>query len=137
MFAFDCFPPAPTLRPADILTTAACTGRAAALDVGIASPDSSHAGVDCLETMHTDKVNKYAPYRLALERQNVVYQPLVFSCYGRPHADAYKFMKRLSQQLARRRQFMAASTIQRRLEQNVATEIWRRAAHMVFECSPP
>ena len=48
-----------------------------------------------------------------------------------------KFMKRLSQQLARRRQFMAASTIQRRLEQNVATEIWRRAAHMVLACSPP
>ena len=62
-------PSAPTLRPADILTHAACSGRAAALDVGTASPDSSHAGADCLETMHADKVAKYAPYRSALERQ--------------------------------------------------------------------
>ena len=130
-------PSAPTLRPADILITAACTGRAAALDVGVASPDASHAGADCLNTMYASKEEKYAPHRLELERQNIVYRPLVFSSFGRPHPEAAKFLKRLAQQVARRRCFVHASTIQRRLEQNIATEIWRRAARMVIACSPP
>ena len=86
--------------------------------------------------MHAAKLAKYANHQAALERQNIVYQPLVFSAFGRPHPEAYKFMRRLSQQLARRRSFVAAATIQKRLEQNVAIEIWRRAARMVLACSP-
>ena len=61
---------------------------------------------------------------------------VVFSCFGRPHPEAYKFLRRLSQQAARRRSFMSAPIVQRRLEQNIATEIWRRAARMVQACSP-
>ena len=44
----------PTLRPADVLTSAA-SGRLAALDVGVASPDAAGAGVDCTESMVLSK----------------------------------------------------------------------------------
>ena len=40
-----------TLRPADILTSAALPGRLAALDIGVTSPDCAGAGDDCCETM--------------------------------------------------------------------------------------
>ena len=70
--AVGLIPSAPTLRPADLLTTAASSGRAAALDVRIASPDAAHAGTDCTETMHAAKLAKYANHQAALERQNIV-----------------------------------------------------------------
>ena len=41
----------PTLRLADILTSAALPGRLAALDVGVASPDAAGAGADCTISM--------------------------------------------------------------------------------------
>ena len=37
----------PALRPADILTSAAISGRLAALDVGIVAPEASGSGLDC------------------------------------------------------------------------------------------
>ena len=42
-------PSHPTLRPADVLTSAALPGRLAALDVGVASPHAASAGDDCTE----------------------------------------------------------------------------------------
>ena len=42
----------PTLRPADILTSAALPSRSAALEVGVASPDDAGAGADCIEIMY-------------------------------------------------------------------------------------
>ena len=39
-------------RPADILTTAAVPGTAAAVDVPIASQDAKHAGVDAFATAY-------------------------------------------------------------------------------------
>ena len=56
-------PSAPTLRPADILTSAAVPSRLAALDVGITSPDASGAGDDCCEAMFQRKLSDYGAYR--------------------------------------------------------------------------
>ena len=106
-------PSAPTRRPADLLTIAASSGRAAALDVVVASPDAGHAGADCAQTMYEKKLNHDAPYRAQLERQNLEYKPLVFSCFGRPHPETHKYLVRVTKQLARRRSFAAASTLLR------------------------
>ena len=124
---------APILRPADILSTAV-SDCAAALDLGIASPDAAHAGTDCTETMWRAKKSKYAPYEAELSRQNIQYRPIIFSAYGRPHPDAQKFLSTLSRRLARRRCFASAASIRRQLEKNIAVEIWRRAARMVAAC---
>ena len=129
-------PSAPTLRPADILTSATSQGRAAALDVGITSPEASAAGVDCTASMVARKTSNYAPYAHELRRQNVDYKPIVWSAYGRPHGDATKFITQLCRKLARRRGFTSAAVLQRRLECGIATEIWRRAARMVAACLP-
>ena len=54
-------PSAPTLRPADILTSAAHETSVVALDVGISAPHSLHAGVDCIETMKQTNMRYYGP----------------------------------------------------------------------------
>ncbi len=86
--------------------------------------------------MDEDKRTKYAPFRVQLERQNIEYMPLIFSAFGRPHPEAYRFLLRVTKQLARRRSFASAPTLLRRLEQDIATELRRRAARMVIACSP-
>ena len=60
-------PSVPTLRPADILTSAASPSRLAALDIGIVSPDSGGAGDDCCDAMNTHKRERYAEYIGELE----------------------------------------------------------------------
>ena len=55
-------PCAPSLRPADIFTSAAIPGRSAALDIGICSLDACNAGLDCCDFMHQGKVQKYEKY---------------------------------------------------------------------------
>ena len=69
-------PGVPSLRPADVLTSAAFPGRLAALDIGITSPDSSLAGIDCCDSMHRRKLGVYRPYFARMEAK---YQPLVWS----------------------------------------------------------
>ena len=119
-----------------IFTFATSNGRAAALDIGIASPDAAGAGEDCKESMVRRKTGVYAPYTRELERSNIEYKPLVWSTFGRPHADSKAFIAHLSRRVARRRAFCSAHVMQRRLECSIATEIWRRAARMVKACWP-
>ena len=78
----------PSLRPADILTSAALPGRLAALDVGVSSPDAAGAGDDCTHAMVVEKRRTYAPHLEALRRAGIQYQPMVWSSYGRAHVDA-------------------------------------------------
>ena len=124
------------LRPADVLTGALDEGLTA-LDVRIASPDAQNAGEDCTVTMYANKVAFYAPHERALERQNVTYQPLVWSAYGRPHPRTTTILRTLSKRLARQRGCSDGECRYRRLRAAVATEIWRRAAKQVMSCWPP
>ena len=48
----------PALRPADILTSAATSGRLAALDVGIVAPGASGSGSDCTAANAPDKAEQ-------------------------------------------------------------------------------
>ena len=65
----------PTLRPADVLTSAALPGRLAALDVGVTSPDAAGAGIDCVESMMLAKRATYANHGDELRRAGITYQP--------------------------------------------------------------
>eukprot|EP00973_Karenia_brevis_P028436 3918763-Karenia_brevis.AAC.2 len=94
--------PGTRLRPADVLTGALGHGLTA-LDIGIASPDASHAGDDCTATMYANKLATYAPYSDVLDRQNITYQPLIWSAYGRPHPRTTAVLRTLATRLARRR----------------------------------
>ena len=129
-------PSHPTLRPADVFTSAASPGRLSALDVGVTSPEATGAGEDCTESMRLRKLNDYGRHLASLERQNIVYQPMVWSAFGRPHVATTKGIRAMARQAARRRGLVSAQLLQRRAEASISVEIWRRAAKMVFACWP-
>ena len=93
--------PGTQLRPADVLTGALGNGLTA-LDIGITSPDASNAGTDCTASMYARKISTYAMYHDVLDRQNITYQPLVFSAYGRPHPRSTAILRTLAKQLPTR-----------------------------------
>ena len=127
--------PGTRLRPADVLTGALGSGLKA-LDVGIASPDAANAGDDCTVSMYARKVETYAPYAAILDQQNITYQPVVWSAYGRPHPQTTVVLRTLATRLARRRGCSDAEWRYKRLRAAVGVEIWRRAAKMVQSCWP-
>ena len=124
----------PELRPADVLTSAASC-RLAALDVGIVSPDAEGAGLDCVCAMADRKVRRYAAHFREMDRAGVDYIPVVWSAYGRPHGRTTAILRTLARRVARRRGGDAGELL-RRVQAQVATEIWRRAARMVRRCWP-
>ena len=82
--------PGTRLRPADVLTGALGNGLLA-LDIGIASPDAIAAGRDCASTMYRNKIEYYSAHNDVLLKQNITYQPMVFTCYGRPTPERQPF----------------------------------------------
>jgi hypothetical protein len=127
-------PSAPTLRPADVLTTATCNGLAAALDVGITSPHCGAAGNDCLASMYERKRGTYAPHFNELSANGITYNPIVWSAYGRPHEAAIAAIKAMARRTARRRGHLDAASIETRVCNAISVEIWRRNAAMVKSC---
>jgi len=127
--------PGTLLRPADVLTCALGPGRLA-LDIGIASPDAQHAGTDCLDSVYTRKQEHYAEHASALDRQNITYQSVLFSCYGRPYARTTTLLCTLAKRVAWRRGCLASEWRYKRLRARLSVEIWRRAALMVRSCWP-
>ena len=107
-----------------------------AIGIGIASPDAQGVGEDFLQAMITRKLNKYEAHRSTLERQNIEYRPLPFSCYGRPHTSTIATLRTLTQRIARRRGCSAGEWRFRRLRSKLVTQIWARAARMVRSCWP-
>ena len=99
----DLIPSAPMLRPADILTSAAFPGCLAALGIGVTSPDSLGAGDDCCESMRVRKCKDYADHLSELLDNNITYQPLTFSAYGRMHLETDSVLLSLCVRVARRR----------------------------------
>lgn len=85
--------------------------------------------------MRLRKLNRIAPFSSELEQGGVVYKPIVFSCFGRPHADTKKLIQSFARRLARRRGSEAAVE-ERRLAARLGLQVWRRAARMVRRCLP-
>ena len=53
--------------------------------------------------MTVTKHARYASHSAELERANVRYEPIVWSCFGRPHPQTLVLMKALAKRAARRR----------------------------------
>ena len=122
----------PTLRPADVLTSAALPGRLAALDVGVTCPDAAGAGIDCVESMVLAKRATYANHGDELRRAGITYQPVVWSAYGRPHPDSIRILVAISRNTARRRGAANYRGLARGLAARITVELWRQAAGMVL-----
>ena len=129
-------PSHPTLRPADILTSAALPGRLAALDVGVTSPDAAGAGADCTISMVNTKRSNYAAHEDELRAEGIQYLPVVWSAYGRPHPDASRVLLTLARGAARRRGEASFRGLARRWACKITAAIWRRGANMVLACWP-
>jgi hypothetical protein len=127
-------PSVPTLRPADILTSAALPGRLAALDIGITSPDATGAGGDCCEAMHRRKLGTYRPHFAELQEGGVVYKPLVWSAFGRAHPETTVVLEALAKQAARRRGLRDHRLVLRRARAAIGVKLVQRAVRMVRAC---
>eukprot|EP00973_Karenia_brevis_P088387 12256310-Karenia_brevis.AAC.1 len=110
----DLVPSRPRARPADVLTPAAIPGRVAALDVGITSPAAS-SGEDATDAMYRRKVQEREGQRAELEAQNIVYRPLVWTCFGRPHSAAVDVIRAIAKRVARKRGGAKLSSVIRKM----------------------
>jgi hypothetical protein len=129
-------PSQPSLRPADVLTTAARPHGTTAVDVGICAPHAGGAGDDCVEKMRIDKLHNYADVLRELEAQNIEYLPATISCYGRRHPCVTQILTQAAISAARRKGIGSHSAILRRWFRQIASEIWKRAAKMIHACMP-
>ena len=82
------------------------------------------------ETMMQDKLTRYEEHLEDLERQGIVYKPMIFTAYGRRHPSA------TCSTMHPRPWLGTEGTRQRHWQRQLAVEIWRRAAHMVKACLP-
>ena len=76
----------------------------------------------------------YAPFARELLREDIVYQPLIWSCYGREHPEASESLRLLAGGAARRLGFASAAPLLARARSVLGVQVWRRAACMVQAC---
>ena len=129
-------PDDPGLRPADVLTRAVHPTLAIAVDVGVRAPHAAGAGENPLESMRAQKIEKYARHAHALERQGISYEPAIFSCYGRWHPRATQMINHAAARAARRTGHASNSRMLGHWRQNIAAQLWLRAARMTIACFP-
>ena len=98
--AEDLVPSDPRARPADVLTSAAIPGCVAALDIGVVAP-AAFPDSDATVRMYQRKMDERTLQLPELEAQGIRYRPMIWTCYGRPHADAISAMLRISKRAAR------------------------------------
>ena len=125
---------APGLRPADLSTTALAMNCDTALDIGIASPDAAGAGPDCTESMRRRKLTRYGRFLQELLATHVIYRPLIWSCYGREHADTTAVITAIARRAARRQGLADHRRLLTRFRAAVGVALARRSARMVHAC---
>ena len=97
------------------------------MDVGVCCPAAAGAGADCVESMRRRKVARIEPFAAELENGRIVYKPIIYSCFGKLHADTKTLIQGFAWRLARRRGTEAAVE-KRRLAARLRLQVWRRAA---------
>ena len=127
-------PSAPSLRPADVLTSAALPGRLAALDVGVVSPDAAGSGPDCCAHMFEQKMKVYREHFEEMEAGGVIYRPLIWSALGREHPETSVVLEALARAAARRRGLRDFRQLLRRTRDAIGVMLTRRAVRMVWAC---
>ena len=130
---------APGLHPTALSPTALTMNCDTALDIGIASPDAAGAGADCTEPMRRRKLTKYGRFLQELLETNVVYRPLIWSRYGREHADTTAAITAIARRAARRQGLADHRRLLGRFRAAVGVALARCSARMVHACSrrPP
>ena len=91
-----------SLRPADILTSAALPGRSAALDVTVTSPENSGAGGDAASAAFRSKFRKYRHILDELRQAGVTFRPMVWTSDGRPHSAVIRTLQYAADVASRR-----------------------------------
>ena len=127
-------PSFPLLRPADILTSAALPGRLAALDIGVVSPDAGGAGRDCCDFMYKEKMQDYQRHLAELQEADIIYRPLIWSAWGRAHAETDAILEALARAAARRRGLRDHHQLLQRTRDAIGVMLVRRAVRMVRSC---
>ena len=106
-------------KPADILTTAAVTGRGAALDVCVASSIAAARG-DAAQASFDRKLSHYRNEIVERRQQGIHYRPLVWTADGRPHPAATRTLQDAADIAASRNgEQMSAKSLQRRWKHEI------------------
>ena len=61
--------------------------------------------------MHRKKTEYYGPFLEQMSRQNIDYQPMVWSSYGRPHSQTLTALRTFSKCIPRRRSLACETEI--------------------------
>ena len=83
-----------------------------------------------------EKREKYEAHRGDLAQQGIVYEPIIFSAYGRRHPRTTDMLKLAASKAARRRGWSKTGGLLKWWHRRLAAELWRRAARMVHACTP-
>ena len=69
-------------------------------------------------------------------QQGIVYEPIVFTAYGRRHPSATNMINHAATIVARQRGYANAKWLQKHWQRQLAAEIRRHAARIVETCLP-
>ena len=119
------------LRPADLLTAAAC--RLTAVDVGVTSPAVAESGSAAMRAMDKRKRDERREICHELQEQGIHYTPMVMDHFGAIHPTLHQWLTKLARALARRKGF-AAAALERQLRARLGAALARRAARMSLAC---
>ena len=86
--------------------------------------------------MWANKRKHYAEHLEEMARPGLRYVPLVFSCYGRVHADSAVELEHIARQATLRLGIADHQPLLRRTMAGIGVAIWRRAAAMTKACLP-
>ena len=91
-------------RPADILTDAVAPGMLAAVDICVASINSSAAGTDAAAAAYKRKMRRYASQIEHLRKGGIQYRPMIWTAEGRPHPQTMRMLSLAADRAARKAQ---------------------------------
>ena len=99
-------------------------------------PDSAGSGPDACIAMHAEKLRHYRDVLPELADEGIVYRPLIWTCWGRPHCDVGPALASMAAAASRRRGGAPPAVLARRAKGLIGIQLWRRAASMVAACIP-
>ena len=125
---------APSLRPADILTSAVPGSALHALDVTVVAPLAHGAGDDPCAAAVRRKLSRYRAFFPELSAGGVRYVPLAWTYWGREGDAAAAMIVILARRAARRRGFASSAGLLRRARCSIGLALANRRAAMVRAC---
>ena len=125
---------APSLRPADILTSAVPGASLHALDVTVAAPLAHAAGADPCASAVQRKRARYSAFLDELLADGISYSPMAWTFWGREGDDAAVVLTAVARKAARRRGLPDPWGLLRRARCSIGLALAQRRAAMVRAC---